>query len=261
MSQFPKPKLLLSFDFDGTLIDPASERVMHPDFFPILRALREEGAVWVINTGRSLFQTIGGVGEHDMPIMPDFIAAKERELYQPTQFNRWVDLGDWNKKCHKEHTRLFRSYRKFFNEMAGFVNEHTGAEWIENEAEPAGIVARDNEEMDHICDFIRERSEKYPLLGFERNTIYLRFGHADYNKGTVLQELGRLLGLGPECIFVAGDNHNDISMLDPGVAHRIACPSNSIDEVKHKVYRDGGFVATAAGSAGMVQALRHFFVK
>jgi len=227
----------------------------------ILDALCDQGAVWAINTGRSLFQTISGVSDHHMPKMPDYIGAKERELYQPSQFNRWIDLGDWNKRCQKEHTRLFRSYRKFFKEMRGFVNEHTGAEWIENEAEPAGIVARDNPEMDHIVEFIREREADFPLLGYERNTIYLRFGHAAYNKGSVLQELGRILGLGPEATFVAGDNHNDLSMLRRDVAHRIACPANSIDEVKAHVTREGGFVATETGSAGMVQALSHFFVR
>ena len=115
--------------------------------------------------------------------------------------------------------------------------------------------------MDRIVEFINTLAPQFPLMGYERNTIYLRFGHIEYNKGSVLQELGRQLGIGPDCIFAAGDNHNDLSMLNTDIAHRIACPSNSIDEVKHHVYNAGGYVATRPGSAGMVETLAHYFVR
>ena len=57
----PKPGLLLSFDFDGTIHDPAESPPVPTSFFDEIRRLREtHGAVWGINTGRSMPQVIEG---------------------------------------------------------------------------------------------------------------------------------------------------------------------------------------------------------
>jgi HAD superfamily hydrolase (TIGR01484 family) len=258
MSESP-PSYLLCFDFDGTLIDPASEASIDPDFLAMLEAVQKRGAVWAINTGRSLYQAIGGIADHRVRPRPDYIIAKERELYEPSRFGRWVDCGDWNKKCHKDHHKLFRSYKKFFKTMRAHIEAHTGGEYIEAEHEPAGIVARDDGEMDRICEFIGTLAEKYPLLGYERNSIYLRFGHAAYSKGTVMAELAGRLGLPRERVFAAGDNHNDRSMLDGREAGMVTCPGNAINEIRSLVADAGGYVASGHGSVGLAEALRHFF--
>ncbi len=258
MSDSP-PTYLLCFDFDGTLIDPATETALDPAFLSMLGTLQKRGAVWAINTGRSLFQALGGIADHHVRPHPDYIIAKERELYEPSRFGRWVDCGDWNQKCHKDHHKLFRSYRKFFKTMRAHIEKHTGAEYVEAEHEPAGIVARDDGEMDRICAFIGTLAEQYPLLGYERNSIYLRFGHAAYNKGTVMAELARLLEIPRERVFAVGDNHNDRSMLDGRVAGMVACPGNAINEIRSLVADAGGFVAKEAGSRGLAEVLRHYF--
>jgi len=260
MSESPTPPTcLLCFDFDGTLVDPGREPSIDPDFLALLEELRSRGAVWAINTGRSLFQTIGGIADHRVRPHPDFIIAKERELYEPTRFGRWVDCGDWNTKCHKDHHRLFRSYRRFFKTMRAHIETHTGAEYVEAEHEPAGIVARDDAEMDRICAFIATLAESFPLLGYERNSIYLRFGHAAYHKGSVMAELARRLGLPRARVLAAGDNHNDRSMLDGREAGMVACPGNAINEIRSLVAEAGGYVATGPGSVGLAEALRHYF--
>ena len=91
-----------------------------------------------------------------------------------------------------------------------------------------------------------------------RNTMYLRFCHEDYNKGTALGELGRLLGLEPAQIFAAGDHFNDLPMLDGRFAQWVACPSNAVEPVKELVRAKGGYVASSECSGGVVEALRHF---
>jgi hypothetical protein len=45
-------------------------------------------------------------------------------------------------------------------------------------------------------------------------------------------------------------------MLDPEIAHHLACPANSVDEVKETVRRSGGYVAELAGGDGVAEALR-----
>jgi len=48
-------RTILSFDFDGTLHHPADDPTVPGEFFEEIRRLREHhGAVWGINTGRSM---------------------------------------------------------------------------------------------------------------------------------------------------------------------------------------------------------------
>ena len=73
-----------------------------------------------------------------------------------------------------------------------------------------------------------------------------------------MAHLGQSLGIGPEFRLAVGDNHNDMSMLQPAVAHGIACPSNAIPEVKNHVTRIGGFVAARPVTEGVIDALEHY---
>jgi hydroxymethylpyrimidine pyrophosphatase-like HAD family hydrolase len=113
--------------------------------------------------------------------------------------------------------------------------------------------------MVEIVAFIDERRSLYPELGYQRNSIYLRFTHRDFDKGSALRELTRQLGVGPQFVFAAGDNHNDLSMLRSELAHGLCCPSNAIWEVKDQVRREGGLIANSPGSSGMVEAMQHYF--
>src|SRR5438270_893326 len=111
----------------------------------------------------------------------------------------------------------------------------------------------------HGGDPVLDRArEKEPKFHYQRNTVYLRFCHADYHKGAALAELSRLLEIPREEIFAAGDHHNDISMLDGRFAAMPACPANAISEVKDAVKSAGGFVAARECGAGIHEALRHF---
>jgi hydroxymethylpyrimidine pyrophosphatase-like HAD family hydrolase len=108
---------------------------------------------------------------------------------------------------------------------------------------------------------IEERRARQPDIGYHRNGRYLRFSHADFSKGTALRELGRLLKVPPNKIFAAGDNYNDLPMLDVRIAAHLACPSNALDPVKAHVRERGGFVSSRPASEGMMEALQSFFLK
>ncbi|MFL6531658.1 MAG: HAD family hydrolase, partial [Chthoniobacterales bacterium] len=107
-------------------------------------------------------------------------------------------------------------------------------------------------------EFIDEARAPHPKFHYQRNTIYLRFCHADYHKGAALEELQRLLGISREATFAAGDHHNDVSMLDGRYAAMPACPANAIEEVKDAVRGAGGFVAESCCGSGVYEALRYF---
>ena len=251
-----QPTFLFCFDFDGTLVDEAPHPAVHPGLNAFLESVHAQEGIWAVNTGRTLFQALDGLAKHSIRPLPDYVMAKERELYGRGRFNRWVDLGDWNKRCQKEHKRFLKTHRKFFKRMRHYVESETAARYIDGAEETPGVVATSDEEMARICSFIDEERRGDELLSYQRNSVYLRFSHAAYDKGTVLQELARQLGLGPAQICAAGDNHNDLAMLRPEVAGYRVCPSNAIPEVQALVKSSpGGLIGAGRSSFGVLEAI------
>jgi len=255
-----QPRFVLSFDFDGTLHHPAETPPVARRFFEVIEWLRRErDAVWGINTGRSMAHMVEGLLESRFPFLPDWVVAREREIFVPNAFGRWLPVEDWNSRCEKEHVRLFRRAAKLLAAIRHEVEEHTGAQWIVENGEPAGVIARSEEEMEWIAMRVAEMAVVEPTLGWQRNTIYLRFGDRKYQKGSTLAEVSRRNRVAAAAVFAAGDSHNDLEMLDPAVAGMLACPVNAVPEVREHVRARGGHVATTPHSAGVIEALEKYF--
>jgi len=256
----PLPAAILSFDFDGTLHDPAADSPVPLEFFPLIRSLREERQiVWGINTGRSMPQMLEGFLESRFPFLPDWVVAREREIYFPNAFGRWIPNPEWNKRCEKEVHGLFKHARKLLARLRREVEEHTGAQWLEMEGEPAGFISRTEEEMEWIVERIAPLAAAEPCLSWQRNSIYLRFGHRDFHKGSSLGEIARLYQVPTARCFAMGDGHNDVEMLDPAHAGMTACPANAVLMIREKISSHGGLVTLGHHGAGVVEALNHYF--
>ncbi len=253
------PSFLLCFDFDGTLVLPEADPVFHPGLAHMIRQLRGQGAAWVVNTGRSLAQTMQGLAQYGIFMEPDYLIVRECDVYRPGMLRRWRDFGSWNRRARRDHRRFARAHAGFFEAARRFLGESTEAQFIEDDQGDIGVVAASNEEMDFICTWVDSMRTQHPDIGYQRNTIYMRFAHTAYSKGSALGELSRLLGLRAEQIFAAGDNYNDLSMLHPRYAGRTACPGNALDPIKQQVREHAGFVAERPASEGMMEALAHFF--
>ena len=104
--------------------------------------------------------------------------------------------------------------------------------------------------------FISRRNSQ---LAWQRNSIYLRFGHQDFHKGSSLAEVARQYRLPAAQCFAMGDSHNDLEMLDPAHAGMAACPANSVAEIRAKVLSAGGLLTQASHGHGAIEALRYFF--
>lgn len=251
---------VLSFDFDGTLHSPAEDPAVPLEFFEVIRELRtSHGAVWGINTGRSMPQLVEGFLESRFPFLPDWVVAREREIFFPNAFGHWLPDETWNRRCEKEIHRLFSETKKLLSGIRHQVEEHTGAQWIEMDGEPAGIISRTEEEMEWIAERVELLAAADTSLGWQRNSIYLRFGHRDFQKGSSLAEVARRFNLSATESFAIGDSHNDLEMLDPAHAAMTACPANAVQAVREKVSSHGGYIASAVHGAGAVEALRHYF--
>ena len=257
----PSPSLLLCFDFDGTLVNHEGDPPFHPALGDLLRDFRRRGAVWVVNTGRGLQQTLEGLAMHSIFLLPDYIIAQECEIYRPGFLKPWKAFGSWNRKARAAHDHFVERHRPFLAAMQEHVTENTSAEFLMGDFGQVGIVARDEAELDGICEVIEAHHAMHTDIGYHRNGRYLRFAHADYSKGTALRELARLLRIPRERIFAAGDNFNDLAMLDYRIAAHIACPGNALEPVKSRVRESRGFVSEKPASEGMIEALEHFFMK
>lgn len=251
---------LLSTDFDGTLVCRTGESAfLNRECMELIGRLQESGAVWAINTGRSVDLLESGLTDFSFPFRPDFILTSERDVFRPgSNGEKWEAFGNWNERCARAHADLFSSSQSILAEVIDFVNHKTKARIIYEPEGPAGLITASEEEMDRVTEFIEQARRKQPKFNYQRNTVYLRFCHDDYHKGAALAELARLIDVPRENIFAAGDHHNDISMLDGKIAAMPSCPANAIDEVKNAVREAGGYVAHREHGAGVREALEHF---
>ncbi|MFK7852111.1 MAG: HAD family hydrolase, partial [Akkermansiaceae bacterium] len=93
----------------------------------------------------------------------------------------------------------------------------------------------------------------------QRNSIYLRFGHKNYQKGTTLSEVANFFNLDTASTFAAGDSHNDVEMLSKEHSAYAACPANAVNAIKDLITSRDSLVTSSAHGHGVVEALEHFF--
>jgi hydroxymethylpyrimidine pyrophosphatase-like HAD family hydrolase len=246
---------LLSTDFDGTLIGHPSDGRCAPALTQALSDFKASGGLWAVNTGRSLAHAIEGVEIFGAPIEPDFLLTHEREVYRRDATGAWQDFGDWNGISRERHAELFHRSGAIFAQIHSLVTGAPDVTLIEEEGHTAGLITSDEAVMARVAAGLDAMRDAIPKFSYQRNTIYLRFCHADYDKGSVLGELCRLLGMHPGEVFAAGDHYNDLSMLNPKFAAHLACPANAIAEVKSAVASTGGCVSSQRFGEGIASAL------
>ncbi len=246
---------LISTDFDGTLIGHPSDGRCVPALARTLFEFKSSGGLWAVNTGRSLAHAIEGLQIFDAPVEPDFLLTHERELYHRDTAGKWRDYGDWNRISRENHAMLFQRSGAIFARIHELIAGASDVTLIEEDGHTAGLITSDEAVMARVADSLDVLRETSPKFSYQRNTIYLRFCHADYHKGSVLSELCRLLGLEAGGVFAAGDHYNDLSMLQPKFAAYLACPANAIPEVKSAVASAQGTISVHGFGEGIACAL------
>jgi hydroxymethylpyrimidine pyrophosphatase-like HAD family hydrolase len=110
--------------------------------------------------------------------------------------------------------------------------------------------------MEWIVNHITPLVAEIPDLGWQRNSIYFRFGHKAYQKGTTLSEIAKIFQLDTARTFAMGDSHNDVEMLSKEHSGQAACPSNAVDAIRNLIESRNGYIAKASHGNGVVEALR-----
>jgi len=248
---------LLSTDFDGTLFAEFENPAIPPSVQTAIGTLQARGAKWVINTGRDLSSLMEALARAHIAVAPDFLVLVEREIYQ-REDSSYVGLADWNARCARLHAEIFAGVQPDLPRLTAWVNRRGRATVYADCYSPFCVIAGNLGEADSIHDFLTDYSRSLPGLAVMRNDVYMRLCHAEFNKGTALTEISRLLNLNPEVVFAAGDHLNDLPMLDTARARWLAAPANAIPQVKAAVRRQGGHVSDLPHGDGVAEALEFF---
>lgn len=254
MTAFHPPIRLVSTDFDGTLHDenavpPVPERLQRQ-----IEGLQDQGAVWMINTGRDMDSLMESLAAADLRVQPDFLVLVEREIYQ-RQGQRYVPWTPWNERCTAHHQTLFTRFAAHFDELADSIRGRFSATVYSDAYSPVCLVAAGPDEADVIVEHMEAACRSIPDLTIVRNHIYARLSHAAFNKGTAMNEVSRELGIPIAQVFAAGDHLNDLPMLNSGFAGAIAAPENAVNPVKRAVREQGGWVSEFRHGSGVADAL------
>lgn len=248
---------LLCFDFDGTMVCNRSERPVSRELLDELAHWLAGGVTWLINTGRRLPELQDGLARRGVECTPHFVVVEETGLFECRSRTEWHPVGDWNERRDDALRALKARAGAALRAIRRHVTGAAGSVYLEGHLVDE-ILARSEEDMEAIVAVIEEIRLEHGLLelGYQRNTIYLRFGHMDFHKGSALAALARHLSISPAEILVAGDNHNDLSMLQRSVAHHLICPSNALPLVQKTIWEHGGTVANRPHGEGLADGLR-----
>lgn len=248
---------LISTDFDGTLLAGYDQPVIPERFTKLIAKLQASGVKWAINTGRDMSSLMETLARSNVPVQPDFLVLVEREIYKHDGV-RYAPVEHWNSACTRDHDELFARIRPEIPGLMNWVNAHFHATVYEDVWSPFCLIAGNNRDADRIHARLDEFAAQFPGLAVVRNDVYARFSHVNYNKGTALAELTRMLGLKAEAVLTAGDHLNDLPMMDTRFARCLVAPGNSIPQVKDVVKRQGGFVSELVAGAGVAEGIEHF---
>lgn len=249
--------LLISTDFDGTIHEDFAHSPVPDALQDRLLDLQGQGVTWVINTGRDLASLMESIGRAHMRVRPDFVVTVEREIHRHVR-GHYESVEPWNASCIRDHADVFQRHSPALSRLAAGLEERYDATFYSDTWSPICVIARTNDQMDAIQTELEGFCAVVPELVPVRNDVYVRLSHRAYSKGTALQEIQRLLGVGPERSFAAGDHLNDLSMLRREVAHWLVTPANGLPKVRAQVTAEGGFLATRACGDGVLEALDRF---
>lgn len=252
-----RPIKLISTDFDGTLFSEFENPPIPEELQELISRLQNDGAKWVINTGRDMSSLMEALGRAGISAEPDYLVLVEREIHYH-QGSCYRGLEEWNTACHRDHAEVFAQVQQDLPQIVGWINSRFHARIYEDAYSPFCLIAGNNGDADVMHRYLLEYCQNVPNLTVVRNDVYARFSHEAYNKGTALAELSRRLHLTTDQVFAIGDHLNDLPMLSRSYARCLAAPANAVDLVKAAVREQQGYISERTHGAGVAEALRFY---
>ena len=248
------PIKLISTDFDGTIYAEFEDPPVSKQLERLIGDLQSRGAKWVINTGRDMTSLQRALERIKLSIKPDYLILVEREIHcrDGTTF---ASLAEWNDRCTLAHEQLFVRIRPDLPRLIAWIQTRFPAVIYEDPYSPFCLEVGNESDTEMIYAYLDEYCSGIPDLVLMRNSVYARFSHVGYNKGTALAEVGRRLGISPAQVFAAGDHSNDLPMLSRTYARWLAAPHNAIEMVKSAIRSEKGYLSQLSHGHGVADAL------
>jgi len=250
------PIKLVSTDFDGTLFAEFENPPIPPRFVALMADLQAQGAKWVINTGREMASLLEALARARISVQPDYLVLVEREIYRHDGV-RYAPVEHWNVACQRDHEALFARVRPKVPDLMEWVNSQFRATVYEDAWSPFCLIAGNTGDADVIHARLDEFCQQFPELSVVRNDVYARFSHVNYNKGTALAELTRMLKLTSAEVLAAGDHLNDLPMLKTEFARYLVAPANAIPQVREVVKHQNGFISQLTCGNGVAEGVEY----
>ena len=251
------PIKLISTDFDGTLFAEFESPPIPAELEQLIGELQARGVKWAINTGRDMSSLMETLGRSGISVEPDHLVLVEREIHCHKD-SLYVGLEPWNGACTRLHGDLFARLQAELPEIVRWISSRFRASIYEDSYSPLCLIAANNNDMDAICQHLEGYCRNFPQLSVMRNDVYARLCHENYNKGTALGHLTRLLGLDRSQVFAIGDHLNDLPMLSLEYARFLAAPANAVPQVQALVRRQGGIVTSTTHGQGVLEAIKYY---
>jgi len=248
---------LLATDLDGTLFGGSGELPLYEEFKGRLKTLRaKHGALWVVCTGRSLrsFQHLFSPMK-TMDIAPDYVIVSHAYIYHRKR-NGYRPHYVWNILIYY-HLWASRLYMKdAIQKWYKMVMEMTdGVTTVYHRRNRLCLRFDAEEDAQAVAKLLRKKAQEFKNL-----RVFLFMHEVDvraipFTKGLALEELASHLGIGASGILAIGNGHNDISMLDGGVAKFTGCPENSETDVMAVVHNSNGHIASRKFLGGVIDVI------
>jgi HAD superfamily hydrolase (TIGR01484 family) len=248
---------LIATDLDGTLIGSMNAFPAYEEFRERLSACREKhGAVWVACTGRSLrsflhffapMQTLG--------MAPEYVILKHAYIYRLTRFgyrphyawNFFIRYHIWSSKLY------MREALNQWHRMITGMSE--GVSTVYHRRNRLCLRFSTEEAAEAAAVLLAKKAREFKHLQVYQFMQEVDIRAVPFTKGLALGELADRLGISSEHILAIGNGHNDISMLDGGVAKLTGCPVNAEVDVMAAVHRSKGHIATKKVLEGVIEIL------
>ena len=236
---------------------------VHPDVIAALNRLAEAGVAWIANSGRTLegqLEIIGhSIDERGLSQWPDAVLHSECYVHM-REDGHYVPLSDWNDQAERWLQQVQQSLRGDYKlELEALIDHHR----------PNGVYHRGDATVFHVqgeesgrLAFITALESflaPIPDAHIVHNGEWIAIVHRRLGKGNIVRAYLAARGLAGDAVLTVGDHGNDLSMLDGSVTPYVACPGDAYAPVQSAVRAAGGYVASAPGPHGTLEALRHYF--
>lgn len=247
---------LFSFDFDGTLWGSDCRPQISRQFFDCMQEWRRAyGVRWGINTGRSM-EYLWSEYAPLAPFAPDFVVTCERYVAMAGATRYLVPDKARNARCRRAHAELFEHYHEALEALFSSLRErYPASRWSRSAEDPYAIEVEHIPDLDLFSPHMEALLARCPGLSVQRAGPYLRFCHADYNKGTSLLHVARTWQVPQERIVVLGDGHNDLDAFRLLPSALRGGPANMHPDVRAFLEESGGCISPYMEHRGVLDLL------